>query len=167
MNLTYLNSFPTSSNFCRLLITFANSLDPDQARQNVGPDLDPNYLTLWWYSWKICFWKKFKKNILRRQKKHAKLPSMQRVKGGNTVLNWSYAFYRTYSLVRLHSAVGSESACRSRGCKLLGYIIFVEIGHEIISMIILSHWFKKGSNCCCQLLANYVHKYWHKYWLTA
>ena len=28
--------------FCRLLITFANSLDPDQAPQNVGPDLDPN-----------------------------------------------------------------------------------------------------------------------------
>ena len=27
---------------CRLLITFANSLDPDQAQQNVGPDLDPN-----------------------------------------------------------------------------------------------------------------------------
>ena len=24
-----------------LLITFANSLDPDQDRQNVGPDLDP------------------------------------------------------------------------------------------------------------------------------
>ena len=31
---------------CRLLITFAYRLDPDQARQNVGPDLDPNYLTL-------------------------------------------------------------------------------------------------------------------------
>ena len=30
----------------RLLITFANSLDPDQARHNVGPDLDPNCLTL-------------------------------------------------------------------------------------------------------------------------
>ena len=29
-----------------LLITFANSLDPDQDRQNVGPDLDPNCLTL-------------------------------------------------------------------------------------------------------------------------
>ena len=26
--------------------TFANSLDPDQARQNVWPDLDPNCLTL-------------------------------------------------------------------------------------------------------------------------
>ena len=25
-----------------LLITFANSLDPDQDRQNVGHDLDPN-----------------------------------------------------------------------------------------------------------------------------
>ena len=31
---------------CHLLITFANSLDPDQDQQNVGPDLDPNYLTL-------------------------------------------------------------------------------------------------------------------------
>ena len=32
---------------CHLLIIFTNSLDPDQARQNVGPDLDPNCLTLW------------------------------------------------------------------------------------------------------------------------
>ena len=26
--------------FCHLLIIFTNSLDPDQDRQNVGPDLD-------------------------------------------------------------------------------------------------------------------------------
>ena len=26
--------------WCCLLVTFANSLDPDQDRQNVGPDLD-------------------------------------------------------------------------------------------------------------------------------
>ena len=26
-----------------VLIAFANSLEPDQARQNVGPDLDPNF----------------------------------------------------------------------------------------------------------------------------
>ena len=32
--------------WCRLLMTFANSLDSDQARQNVGPELDPNCLTL-------------------------------------------------------------------------------------------------------------------------
>ena len=32
--------------FCHLMIIFANSLDPDQDRQNVGPDLDPNCLTL-------------------------------------------------------------------------------------------------------------------------
>ena len=31
---------------CHLLITFANSLDPDQDRLNVSPDLDPNCLTL-------------------------------------------------------------------------------------------------------------------------
>ena len=39
-----INSFPTSGDFCCLLITLANSLDPDQARRNVGPDLDPNCL---------------------------------------------------------------------------------------------------------------------------
>ena len=32
-----------------LLITFANSLDPDQVQQNVRPDLDPNCLTPGWY----------------------------------------------------------------------------------------------------------------------
>ena len=32
--------------FCLLLITFANSLDPDQDLQTVGPDLDPTCLTL-------------------------------------------------------------------------------------------------------------------------
>ena len=32
--------------FCRLLITYPNSWDPDQVRQNVGPDLDGNRLTL-------------------------------------------------------------------------------------------------------------------------
>ena len=41
-----INSFHASGDFCLLLITFANSLDPDQDRQNVGPDLDPNCLTL-------------------------------------------------------------------------------------------------------------------------
>ena len=41
-----LNSFPAIGNICCLLITFANSLDRYQARQNVGPDLDPNCLTL-------------------------------------------------------------------------------------------------------------------------
>ena len=29
-----------------LLINFANSLDPDQAWQNVGPDMDPNSFIL-------------------------------------------------------------------------------------------------------------------------
>ena len=45
--------FPLCGDFDPLLITFANSLDPDEARQNVGPDLDPNCLTLWRYSRKI------------------------------------------------------------------------------------------------------------------
>ena len=42
------NSFLARLDFCHLLLTvvFANSLDPDQNQQNVGPDLDPNSLTL-------------------------------------------------------------------------------------------------------------------------
>ena len=43
------NSLLARADFCCLLITFANSLDPDQAQQNVGPDLDPNCLTSGWY----------------------------------------------------------------------------------------------------------------------
>ena len=43
------NSLPAGGDFCCLLITLANSLDPDQALQNVGHDLDPNCLTPGWY----------------------------------------------------------------------------------------------------------------------
>ena len=43
----WINSLPASDEFCCLLIIFTNSLDPDQAWQNVGPDLDPNHLTFW------------------------------------------------------------------------------------------------------------------------
>ena len=39
-------TFLASINFCHLGITFANKLNPDQDQQNVGPDLDPNCLTL-------------------------------------------------------------------------------------------------------------------------
>ena len=39
------NSLPARGGFCCLLITFANSLDLDQAQQNVRPDLDPDRLT--------------------------------------------------------------------------------------------------------------------------
>ena len=35
------NSFLASRDFHHLLLILANSLDPDQARQYVGPDLDP------------------------------------------------------------------------------------------------------------------------------
>ena len=41
-----LSYFQASGNFCHLLMAFANSLDPDQDRQNVDPDLDLNLLTL-------------------------------------------------------------------------------------------------------------------------
>ena len=35
VSLVRFNGFPISSNFCHLLITYANSLDPDQDRQQV------------------------------------------------------------------------------------------------------------------------------------
>ena len=63
--LEIINSLPASSKFYRLLMIFANSFDPDQARQNVGTDLGPNRLTLRRYSYEnmknvrlknICRW---------------------------------------------------------------------------------------------------------------
>ena len=62
-----------------MLITFANTLDLDQDRQNVGPDLYPNYMRL------LMFLKEFLKRLIlkkvsRQQHKHEKLPSMQRDK---------------------------------------------------------------------------------------
>ena len=48
--------------FCHLLITVANILDPDQARQKVGPDLDPNCLTL------IIFLKEFFEKVDLKKK---------------------------------------------------------------------------------------------------
>ena len=41
-----LHSYPAYGYFCSLLIIFANILDLDQTRLFVGPDLDPNCLTL-------------------------------------------------------------------------------------------------------------------------
>ena len=46
-----------------------------------------------------------------------------------------------YLTAGLHSAVGSESDCRSRNYEFesqLGHITFVEIDHEIIFVVILS-----------------------------
>ena len=45
MHKAFFYYFLASDDFCRRLITFANSLDPDQDRHYVGPDLDPNRLT--------------------------------------------------------------------------------------------------------------------------
>ena len=42
----YVLTLRASDHFCHLLVTIANSLDPDQARQDVGPGLDPNCFTL-------------------------------------------------------------------------------------------------------------------------
>ena len=44
-----------------LLITFAISLDPEEARQNVGPHLDTNCLTL------MVFMKEFLKKLLLKK----------------------------------------------------------------------------------------------------
>ena len=65
-NMTRVNSFHTSADFCCLLITFANSLDPDQANVVFLKD-SLKKLTL-------------KKSTKDKKKKMQKLPRMQRVK---------------------------------------------------------------------------------------
>ena len=76
-----MNSFLASGDFCRLLKTFANSLNPDQDSP-VGPDLDPNHFdTLMIVFLKDFFGKKLilKKVSRQQQQKHEKLHSNQRV----------------------------------------------------------------------------------------
>ena len=62
----------------RLLVTFANSLDPDQARQNVGPGLDPNCLALWSHSWNS-----FLKKVILKNSAYDKI-TMQRANSACT-----------------------------------------------------------------------------------
>ena len=42
-----INSFLARGDFCHLMMTFANSFDPEQEGHNFGPDLYPNRLILW------------------------------------------------------------------------------------------------------------------------
>ena len=71
-------SFLASDDFCPLLITFANRLDPDHDQQNIGPDLFKLFDILIVLV-KIFFEKKIiLKTVSRQQQKHEKLPSMQR-----------------------------------------------------------------------------------------
>ena len=78
MNICGINKcYHASGDICHLLITFANSLDPDQDWHIVGPDLDP---TVWHcpsVSERIFFKRKILKKDSRQQQKHEKLPSMQ------------------------------------------------------------------------------------------
>ena len=65
MSKVLFNSLLASGDFCRLVITFENSLDPDQDQQyvkNIGTDLDPNH-----YDTLIVFLKELfeKKSILK------------------------------------------------------------------------------------------------------
>ena len=63
-----------------LLIIFPISLNPDQTRQNVGPDLDSNCLPFWWCS-KMFLKSEFcKKKITWRQKCLKILPACKRIK---------------------------------------------------------------------------------------
>ena len=76
----------------RLLITFANSLGPDEARRDVGPYLDPNCNA-------IFSEKKSKKIILKKKsaddKNHEKMHSMQRI-------STTVGFNRFYSSLALN-----------------------------------------------------------------
>ena len=61
--------------FWRLLIPFANSLDPDQDRQNVCPDLESNRLTHIDAVHERIFGKSILKKVSRQQQKPEKYPA--------------------------------------------------------------------------------------------
>ena len=63
------NSLHASSKFCRLVMIFANSLPPDQAQQNVQPDLDPSCFDTLVFLWKEYFAKSNVEIYLQTTKK--------------------------------------------------------------------------------------------------
>ena len=75
--------------------TFANSLNLDQARHNVGPDLDPSSLTLWWYSWKNLSKQLFFEKISRRQKRMQNYPA-----GKQLIGQWIMKIFKGWSLIK-------------------------------------------------------------------
>ena len=46
LDMSYTLSLGEETFVVHMLIRFENSFDPDQDRQNIGPNLDPNGLTL-------------------------------------------------------------------------------------------------------------------------
>ena len=100
----YPQNFVNSAYYRCLLINFANSLDQDQARQNVRPDLDPNCLTL-----KVVLKEFFEKDdfeqICNRQK------SMQNSPVSN-------------ELTKLHSDLGDNCVLTFHlGRYIVGYMV--------------------------------------------
>ena len=78
------------------MMTFANSLDPDQAWQNVRPDLDPICLPLWWYAQKIFSKKLILKKIKQTEKSMQKYSFLKRlfiIIWGH-IWEWNNAMYK-------------------------------------------------------------------------
>ena len=79
-------AFLASRNFCRLLVTFANSLDPEQDWQNVGFDLDPTL---------IVFHKEKIEKKASRGQKHGKITQLiwvhhvHSIGNSNCLRNWN------------------------------------------------------------------------------
>ena len=73
-------------------MTFANSLNPDQALQHIEADMDPNCLTLMIFLNEFFEKVDFEKSQ-QMTKKHAKLPSRDRVKVGKKKYS-SFVFFQ-------------------------------------------------------------------------
>ena len=112
-------------------ISYANSLNPDQARQNVGRDLDPNCLTPWWYSFLESFSKKG--NLKKKSaddKKHEKLLRQGQIINLPTNLRVAVWFQKVKTCLAINSVIGSwyNLVCSNRqGWQfnnfMLGYFI--------------------------------------------
>ena len=87
-------------------VIFANKIVWAQIRprRSVGPDLDSNCLTLWFYSWEIVLKKLIWKTKSEDDKTHVKFPSMQIIKRNKTL--WTRAkklnntFWLGYSVTK-------------------------------------------------------------------
>ena len=114
----------------RLFITFANNLDPDQARQNVRPDLDSKLVDTLTVFLKNSFEKLIFKKISRPQKKKtAKLASMQRVEEYQYHLGHGKCLYPCAAIKPCHAYIRYIHYCKQSKVGHLNQQVFaVEIG---------------------------------------
>ena len=126
-------------------------MDPDLAWQNVRPDLDPNCLTHWKYSWKIFFFN-LKKKSTDDKKSMQNYPACKELKTSHNSSRWHsemFLFFRKKNKIDISCELSAKQKCQA--------LFSLKrrknwINAQEISSFIFSEKWKKNINAVCYSL---------------